>query len=630
MVKRSFGTIQFLTTSACSDAIANENGRIVQGLRIDLRVFEPHRRPEKRKTRRGGRSSRKLRMKKISFRERGKDRKICGKSQIEGARDMRPSHGYPSFHRDRRGEHGSNYDSSAHGGESERRHGESHRYQSFNRDYKPPLCHVGGSHYGEKHYESHENHDGYPQYRHQDPFFQIGRSNSMCSSQVGPHEASVSPSNLHSSESLPGSEFFLPKRCGGQIPFCQIIVLDEIDREFIWHVENSLRGRSISAETLFISPKLSLSSVIRQLIMEGVHVVIFIEKQHQTMKTISLQIFHQKSRVGDNVRFDAYDNISVNEALEVMVRHRITLRALTSASISPNTQPSAASVSTNGIELCSSQQQLPQPTQPQYHVNPLIGAGGDLNFDAIASLLRAIQGQSPISLRHNLAGQDVGLHIGDSNPSVSSDNADLHVPVTVMGDSELLSKNHQISPTIRSKEIGRRVVNSDSQISNSNTEFNTQSWLAIQQPSDLCLRGNIPSNPFVEAPHNQPYMNEVKNQLEPNNSRPIVSRSGVNRSGASSSDSISNDTPEGQYNSQQLDYHREYSRHIANNGLMYSKELDCSVSLDLRGTVVNPFSRPTLDMPVSEPPGSVNELLIKLQELQNQQINRVLNRSIQD
>ncbi|CAG8674808.1 7755_t:CDS:2 [Dentiscutata erythropus] len=104
-------------------------------------------------------------------------------------------------------------------------------------------------------------------------------------------------------------EFPLPRRQGNDVPECQIIVLEEAERAF--------RDASISVHTLHLSRKLHIQAVIRQMIVEGVHAVIFMERHLALNGRVNMQIFDQ-TRLRDNVKYD--------EAVGLLLRTRITQR----------------------------------------------------------------------------------------------------------------------------------------------------------------------------------------------------------------------------------------------------------------------------------------------------------------
>jgi hypothetical protein len=77
-------------------------------------------------------------------------------------------------------------------------------------------------------------------------------------------------------------------------------------RHFIWQVESAFRDAGISVHVLHLSrKKLHIQAVIRQMIVEGVHAVIFMERHHELTGRVNMQIFDQSVRPRDgNVKFD--------------------------------------------------------------------------------------------------------------------------------------------------------------------------------------------------------------------------------------------------------------------------------------------------------------------------------------
>ncbi|CAI2172510.1 12679_t:CDS:2 [Funneliformis geosporum] len=125
----------------------------------------------------------------------------------------------------------------------------------------------------------------------------------------------------------PNEEFPLPRRQGNDVPECQIIVLEEVERNFLWQVENAFREASITVHILHLSRKLHPQSVIRQMVIEGVHAVVFIERHLALNGRVNMQIFDQ-SRSRDNVKYDEYNNIKVEEAVGFLLRTRISQRPI--------------------------------------------------------------------------------------------------------------------------------------------------------------------------------------------------------------------------------------------------------------------------------------------------------------
>ncbi|CAG8520070.1 13775_t:CDS:2 [Acaulospora morrowiae] len=180
----------------------------------------------------------------------------------------------------------------------------------------------------------------------------------------------------------PDDEFPLPRRQGGDVPECQIIVLEEVERNFLWQVEGSFREASISVHTLHLSRKLQIQSVIRQMIMEGVHAVIFMERHLALNGLVNMQIFDQ-SRTGDNVKYDEYNGIKVEEAVGLLLRTRVSQRT---GDLRPSENV-----------MVGGQQNLQQAQQPHAMGGQAGSAGlhpislNNVNFAALASLLGTLQ-----------------------------------------------------------------------------------------------------------------------------------------------------------------------------------------------------------------------------------------------
>lgn len=86
----------------------------------------------------------------------------------------------------------------------------------------------------------------------------------------------------------------LPRRAPSQVPEVQILVSDELDRNFIWWVENAFRAKGLSADMLFLNPRLQLSAVVKRQIVEGVKAVVFLNRNMQQTNRITIQIFDRR------------------------------------------------------------------------------------------------------------------------------------------------------------------------------------------------------------------------------------------------------------------------------------------------------------------------------------------------
>ncbi|KAK2763787.1 hypothetical protein FQN54_009404 [Arachnomyces sp. PD_36] len=188
---------------------------------------------------------------------------------------------------------------------------------------------------------------------------------------------------LHRIADLP-----IPRRTAREVPDVQIIVLDDVDRTFVYHIETAFRDRGLRSDVLILSPRIKLSSVIRRQIIEGVLAVVKVSRTHQYSRKISLQVF-DRSGGSDNVRFNEYSELELKVAADVVI-HAQNIQRGPSSNLYQN-QTFAGP-------------QLP-PQQPQQPVMPSFSGPGNvsnliatLDGPGLQSLLGALQ-QTPATLQ---------------------------------------------------------------------------------------------------------------------------------------------------------------------------------------------------------------------------------------
>lgn len=113
----------------------------------------------------------------------------------------------------------------------------------------------------------------------------------------------------------------IPRRDARDVPEVQIILLEELDRNFINWVESDIRGRGLKTEVMFLSARLPVDVVVRRQILEGVLAVVKLTHKAQQTSRIPLQVF-DRTRGADNVRFDEYEDLEPRIAAELVVREK--------------------------------------------------------------------------------------------------------------------------------------------------------------------------------------------------------------------------------------------------------------------------------------------------------------------
>ena len=125
--------------------------------------------------------------------------------------------------------------------------------------------------------------------------------------------------DMRSREAIEDGELQIPRRAPHEVPDVQILLLDQLNRDFVSWVENELRSRGVRTEVLFINPRLPLDAVMRRQILEGVHAVSLLDMRSQNTSKIPLQVFDRQGGA-DKVRFDEYQDLDPKIVAELVLR----------------------------------------------------------------------------------------------------------------------------------------------------------------------------------------------------------------------------------------------------------------------------------------------------------------------
>ncbi|KTW31663.1 uncharacterized protein T551_00924 [Pneumocystis jirovecii RU7] len=295
-LKQAYGFVQFFSSEECQNAINGEQGTMIRGRKMHLEVSKPqkHRPP--------------LSSDKKAYRPRSRSPDVRDRSPVRGRNRShgRGNHGYGSpYDRDKKDRYGPR--------------------EEYGKRRSPPLS------------------LRHPRDRDMD--------------YPGDYR-SISPDRYrdypprHQMDSFP-----LPRRYGNDVPECQIIITDDTDRSFIYFVEKVFKDKGFRIDTLFLSPRLSLPSVVQQMIIEGIMAIIFLSRQMQSQSKISMQIFDRRADSSD-VKFDEYANIDVHVAVVLALRKKQSVLQLTNTYQPPNpgnlnTQPQNLALSASNSDLAT-------------------------------------------------------------------------------------------------------------------------------------------------------------------------------------------------------------------------------------------------------------------------------------
>ncbi|OAQ99631.1 hypothetical protein LLEC1_06755 [Akanthomyces lecanii] len=110
-------------------------------------------------------------------------------------------------------------------------------------------------------------------------------------------------------------EIDLPRRYGADVPDIQIILQQEVNRDFVGWVEHAFKEKGLRPEVMFLHPRFPKDQVIQRQAVEGVHAVVELDMRAQNLGKIPVQVF-DRSGGSNNVRFDQYVDLDPSTAGE--------------------------------------------------------------------------------------------------------------------------------------------------------------------------------------------------------------------------------------------------------------------------------------------------------------------------
>ncbi|KAJ5103709.1 hypothetical protein N7532_004238 [Penicillium argentinense] len=337
-IKQAYGFIQFLEAGACHAALQAEQGALVRGRKIHLEISKPQ-----RSTRPGPaepvRAPPPRRSRSPEFSRAGPAR---SSARAPGDRFDRPHEAARLPFSDFRDEPSS------------------HRRRD---DYRPPRS---------------------PSPR---PFRRDGyRSRDRTPERLDRRDR-------RRSRSPPAPRDLLPRRAPRDVPEVQVLVLEEVDRNFTLHVENAFRNRGLRVDVLVLGPRITLGAAVQRQYVEGVLAVVRLSRPNQFSRKIPLQIF-DRSAGPTNVRFSDYPELDPNLAAELMFHQAQAMqRGPAPASFAPNPAFGVPHLPPMPMPQPSMPQPaMPQPAMPALSNPPNIAnLIGSMDGPSLQSLLSALQ-----------------------------------------------------------------------------------------------------------------------------------------------------------------------------------------------------------------------------------------------
>lgn len=152
-------------------------------------------------------------------------------------------------------------------------------------------------------------------------FARRGRSRSPQAGYGGSNYRRRSPSPYRRGPPASEADLDIPRRYGPEVPDVQLLLLQEVNRDFVGWVQEAFIERGLKVEVMFLNPRFPRDLVIQRQVVEGVHGVAELDYRSQSTAKIPLQTF-DRSTGRHNARFDQYQDLDPKIAAEIVMRAR--------------------------------------------------------------------------------------------------------------------------------------------------------------------------------------------------------------------------------------------------------------------------------------------------------------------
>ncbi|KAM7204294.1 hypothetical protein V8F20_003707 [Naviculisporaceae sp. PSN 640] len=124
----------------------------------------------------------------------------------------------------------------------------------------------------------------------------------------------------HRRASVESDQLDIPRRYGNDIPDVQLLLLQEVERDFVGWVQRAFNDRGLKTDVMFLNPRFPRDALVRRQVLEGVHAIVDLDYAAQAQGKLSIQVFSRSG--GSNVRFESYQGIDPTIAAELVLREK--------------------------------------------------------------------------------------------------------------------------------------------------------------------------------------------------------------------------------------------------------------------------------------------------------------------
>ncbi|KAK4143035.1 uncharacterized protein C8A04DRAFT_12707 [Dichotomopilus funicola] len=201
-----------------------------------------------------------------------------------------------------------------------------------------------------------------------------------------------SPSPHRRAPSDAGDRFDLPRRFGADVPDVQILLLQEVSRDFVAWVQGAFHNKGLKTDVMYLNPRFPRETVLQRQVVEGVHAIIDLDYGAQAKGKIPIQVFIRSG--GSSVRFELYQDVDPPIAAELVAREKSQSATQQAAVQAQAAHALLASLQTP--QPGGQPQQQPYPGIPQVAAHAAVGnAAAQIDMNALLGNLRNAAAAQP-------------------------------------------------------------------------------------------------------------------------------------------------------------------------------------------------------------------------------------------
>jgi nuclear polyadenylated RNA-binding protein 3 len=202
---------------------------------------------------------------------------------------------------------------------------------------------------------------------------------------------------------VPQPQYAAPHRDPSTIPDVQIVLMEQLDGDFISWVVRELSSRGLKSEVMFLGPHEPLESIVQRQMVDGVHGICLLTMRSQSMSKIPLQVF--KRRPGSTeIQFDEYQDLEPKIAADIVS----SVKVESQQQVFPPPQQQFAPQPQYAPQISYQQPVLP----PAAASTDLANAIGQMDNAALQKLLSMSSAPNTTSTNTNSSSIDLAAILG--------------------------------------------------------------------------------------------------------------------------------------------------------------------------------------------------------------------------